>query len=843
MELFRSEPMELLQLIVPAEAAHDTMFELGQVGCLELKDLNAEKNLFQRKYAGQVMRCAELLRKLRLFEEHLRKGGVMTDPRASFGAGPPPTLDELEATLERHERELLALDENTAKLRRSHSELVELQLVLEKAGGFFDEARGEASGEAAASSSSAPAAVAEESEGQPLLSYAEMAELSTKAVRLGFVAGMVPRERAAGFERVLFRATRGNMFLKQSPIEGKIRDPVSGEMGHKNVYVVFFASERARAKIGKICEAYHASRYPFPEDFGRQRQMNADVTARLVEVTQTLEASEREQMFQLRALAQSLSAWTALVQREKAAFHALNQCSVDVTRQCLVAEGWCPKAKLPRLHAALEEGRRRSRAQLPAIVTPLSPKETPPTHFEVDKVTSSFHAIVEAYGVARYREANPTVFTIVTFPFLFAVMFGDVGHACLLLGFAGYCILNERKLAAKGADLGEIFGMCFEGRYVLLLMALFSLYTGFLYNECFSMPLTVFGDSHYECPSPVKDIHDCPEAYVEGLMMKPGAGPYPFGADPVWHGSPQELMFFNSMKMKMSVVFGVTQMTLGLLMSLANHIHFKNWLSIWAEFIPQLLFLFSIFGYLSMLILLKWATGSEADLYHILIFMFLAPGNVDCAGAEELCPENVLFPGQGPVQVLLVLLALACIPWMLFPKPFVLKRRHEQRHQRAVHYGQLSDVGTHPPPNTAALLAEGGEGAEAGGEEEEFEFEEVFIHQVIHTIEFVLGAVSNTASYLRLWALSLAHAQLSAVFYDRILLMGVSTGNVFALTIAFAVWAMATLAVLMVMETLSAFLHALRLHWVEFQNKFYAGDGRLFTPFSFAQLSKSASDA
>lgn len=60
---------------------------------------------------------------------------------------------------------------------------------------------------------------------------------------------------------------------------------------------------------------------------------------------------------------------------------------------------------------------------------------------------------------------------------------------------------------------------------------------------------------------------------------------------------------------------------------------------------------------------------------------------------------------------------------------------------------------------------------------------ELFVHQSIETIEFVLGSISNTASYLRLWALSLAHAQLAKVFFEKSLLGSIHSGSIIGVNI------------------------------------------------------------
>ncbi len=57
----------------------------------------------------------------------------------------------------------------------------------------------------------------------------EMQTEPSKTARLGFITGLVPKLKVTSFERILFRATRGNMFLKQAAIEQPVDDPATGE--------------------------------------------------------------------------------------------------------------------------------------------------------------------------------------------------------------------------------------------------------------------------------------------------------------------------------------------------------------------------------------------------------------------------------------------------------------------------------------------------------------------------------------------------------------------------------------------------------------------------------------
>jgi V-type H+-transporting ATPase subunit a len=54
-------------------------------------------------------------------------------------------------------------------------------------------------------------------------------------------------------------------------------------------------------------------------------------------------------------------------------------------------------------------------------------------------VTWFFQEFTNTYGVPCYQEANPSGFAVVTFPFMFGIMFGDYGHGSLIF-FLGFCL-------------------------------------------------------------------------------------------------------------------------------------------------------------------------------------------------------------------------------------------------------------------------------------------------------------------------------------------------------------------------------------------------------------------
>lgn len=96
---------------------------------------------------------------------------------------------------------------------------------------------------------------------------------------------------------------------------------------------------------------------------------------------------------------------------------------------------------------------------MPPILHELRTSKKPPTFQRTNKFTEAFQTIMDSYGIATYQEVNPGLFAVITFPFLFAVMFGDIGHGTIIFCAALWMIIRERAWAK--AELGEIIGTFF----------------------------------------------------------------------------------------------------------------------------------------------------------------------------------------------------------------------------------------------------------------------------------------------------------------------------------------------------------------------------------------------
>ena len=120
---------------------------------------------------------------------------------------------------------------------------------------------------------------------------------------------------------------------------------------------------------------------------------------------------------------------------------------------------------------------------------------------------------MNTYGIPRYKEINPALFTIVTFPFLFGVMYGDIGHGSILLSIGLYIHKSKNPMVKEYQRY----------KWLIMLMGFFSIYTGFIYNDFLCISLNLFGS----CYNPSN-----PDSLNQ--LDKKNNCNYGFGLDPAW---------------------------------------------------------------------------------------------------------------------------------------------------------------------------------------------------------------------------------------------------------------------------------------------------------------------
>ncbi|KAA0704731.1 V-type proton ATPase 116 kDa subunit a isoform 1 [Triplophysa tibetana] len=613
----------------------------------------------------------------------------------------PRDVFELESTFEKLEQDLREINRNHVALRQNLSELMDIDSLLRMAEDFFEEA------ESLMSCSEPPS---EDSMCMTVSSNITSRRNSSSSIvgppYLGFIAGVIKQERFPAFEKVLWRLFHGNFVLRHAEIQTTEEFQTDRGLGKKDVFIIFVQGDHVREKIRKVCDGFHASLYSCPKTLHERKEMSNNIMTRMEDLRLVLRRTEEYRVGVLMKAADHVHEWSSKVKKMKAIYYTLNLCNIDITQKLIVAEIWCPVSDLTLVNNALIKGSEQSGSSVTPVLNRIQTQQTAPTFNRTNSFNEGFQAIIDTYG---------------------------------------------------------LIGVLVGGRYIILLMGMFSVYTGLIYNDCFSKSFNVFGSSWRVQP-----------------MFHP-------------HGPWQ---------------------------------YFRNFQDILIEFIPRMIFFLSLFGYLVFLILYKWCITVPSDVVPSILLLFINMMLFDYQSQHHL-----LYKGQKAVQICLVVTAVLMVPVMLMVKPFLAYRTYMKTRQ-PVFGNSLNDQ--HGAETRSSFSQHQSDETES--------MSDIFVYQAIHTIEFCLGCISNTASYLRLWALSLAHAELSEVLWRMVLQVGLrfSSGmGSLVLALIFAAFAVLTVTVLLVMEGLSAFLHALRLHWVEFQNKFYEGSGYKFTPLSFDSLLKT----
>lgn len=271
--------------------------------------------------------------------------------------------------------------------------------------------------------------------------------LGVAGLKLGHLAGTIIQSEKERLRRFIFRATRGKALIYFQDIENEMTD-YKGNKFSKSVYIVVFQEgEYFTDKIVRILDSFLGNRFEI-----NQENFNAeyiDTLKRIRDIKAVAKACYKQLQSYMKTINALEGSTTSRIElyrlyllKEKCIFETLNKMLRG--RNLFIGAFWIPTAELPSLEAALAELEETKRIKKPQIVVRNSSKLEPPTFIRTNTFTYPFQEITNTYGIPCYQEVNPSYFSIVTFPLLFGVMFGDIAHGSLLFLFSSFlCLFSD----------------------------------------------------------------------------------------------------------------------------------------------------------------------------------------------------------------------------------------------------------------------------------------------------------------------------------------------------------------------------------------------------------------
>jgi len=292
------------------------------------------------------------------------------------------------------------------------------------------------------------------------------------------------------FKRQVFLSTRGNSYILTGDSIWR-RDNAERDRG-KETFIVFFLGNKLKTRLQHLCAALDATILVNSTDVVAVKQKFKQQKEDIQLVAQTLELTGERLNNSLHFLRNQIVNWKSRLIQEKSLCVVLNKFKKDSSGM-LKIQGWILFKDLQKVQEELEQicGKLGTANAIISDIPNLShtASHTAPTHFSTNKLTRGFLALIETYGVPRYLEYNPALPSIITFPFLFGVMYGDLVHGFVVFAIALSFIVYERRLVGK--NIPEPMNYLYYGRYIMLSMGFFAMYCGLCYNDCMSLSISL----------------------------------------------------------------------------------------------------------------------------------------------------------------------------------------------------------------------------------------------------------------------------------------------------------------------------------------------------------------